>query len=152
MFEFYNNRIYFSALIKSISTLIKFAQSERHSNIYIDRIMAEFVKFLNPDHHGYSFTTTQQEHKGVQKNVCFIIYALNFKNDFLIKHCKRTLQKDIDRKALELHLVSTSAFIEASGCQLPGKEVGDSSSTKTESQCPKSYLMGTNFSKLHPKI
>ena len=36
-------------------------------------------------------------------------------------------------KALELHLVSTSAFIEAFGFQLPGKEDGDSSSTKTES-------------------
>ena len=60
--------------------------------------MVEFVKFLNschPDHHGYSYTTTQQEHKGVQKKVCFIIYALNFKDDFLIKHFKRTLQKDI---------------------------------------------------------
>ena len=104
------------------------------------------------DHHGYSYTTTQQEHKGVQKKVCFIIYALNFKDDFLIKHCKRTLQKDIDKKALELYLFSTSAFIEASSCQLPGKEVGDSSSIKTESQSPKSYLMGTSFSKLHPKI
>ena len=77
---------------------------------------------------------------------------MNFRDDFLIKHCKRTLQKDIDRKALELHLVSTSAFIEASGCQLLGNEVGDSSSTKTESQSPKSYLMGTSISKLHPKI
>ena len=55
-------------------------------------------------------------------------------------------------KALELHLVSTSAFIEALGCQLPGKEDGDSSSTKTELQSLISYLMGTSFSKLHPKI
>ena len=55
-------------------------------------------------------------------------------------------------KALELHLVSTSAFIEASGCQLPGKEDGDSSSTMTESQSLNSYLMGRSFSKLHPKI
>ena len=55
-------------------------------------------------------------------------------------------------KALELHLVNTSAFIEASGCQLLGKEDGDSSSTKTKSQSPKSYLMGISFSKLHPKI
>ena len=53
---------------------------------------------------------------------------------------------------MELHLVSTSAFIEAFGCQLLGKEDGDSSSTKTESQSLKSYLMGTSFSKLHPKI
>ena len=66
VFEFHNNQIYFSALIKSISTLIKFAQSERYSNIYIyiqiDRIMVKFAKFLNsshPDHHGYSYTTTQ---------------------------------------------------------------------------------------------
>ena len=55
-------------------------------------------------------------------------------------------------QALELHLVSTNAFIEASGCQLLGKEEGDSSSTMTKSQSLKSYLMGTRFSKLHPKI
>ena len=55
-------------------------------------------------------------------------------------------------KALELYFVSTSAFIEASGCQLPGKEDGDSSSTKIELQSLNSYLMGTSFSKLHPKI
>nr|POF00842.1 hypothetical protein CFP56_68089 [Quercus suber] len=64
-------------------------------------------------------------------------------------------QKDLFQKthqALELHLVNTGAFIEALGCQLPGKEDGDSSSTKTESQSLKSYLMGTSFSKLHPKI
>ena len=36
-------------------------------------------------------------------------------------------------KALKLHLVSTSAFIEALSCQLLAKEDGDSSSTKTES-------------------
>nr|POF21756.1 hypothetical protein CFP56_71506 [Quercus suber] len=64
-------------------------------------------------------------------------------------------QKDLFQKtlqALELHLVSTGAFIEALGCQLPGKEDGDSSSTKIESQSLKSYLMGTSFSKFHPKI
>ena len=55
-------------------------------------------------------------------------------------------------KALKLHLVSTSAFIEAFGFQLPGKEDGDSSSTKTEPRSLKSYLMGTSFSKLHHKI
>ena len=55
-------------------------------------------------------------------------------------------------QALELHLVSTGAFIEALDCQLPGKEDGDSSSIKTELQSLKSYLMGTSFSKLHPKI
>nr|POE80790.1 hypothetical protein CFP56_51818 [Quercus suber] len=55
-------------------------------------------------------------------------------------------------QALELHLVSTGAFIEALDCQLLGKEDGDSSSTMTESQSLKSYLMGTSFSKLHPKI
>ena len=55
-------------------------------------------------------------------------------------------------KALELHLVNTSAFIEALGSQLPGKEDGDSSSTKIEWQSLKSYLMETSFSKLHPRI
>ncbi|KAK9988643.1 hypothetical protein SO802_028882 [Lithocarpus litseifolius] len=64
-------------------------------------------------------------------------------------------QKSLFRKtlkALELHLVSTSAFIETLGCQLPGKEDEDLSSTKTEPQSIKRYLMGTSFSKLHPKI
>ena len=55
-------------------------------------------------------------------------------------------------QALELHLVSTGAFIEALGCQLPAKEDGDSSSIKTELQSLNRYLMGTSFSKLHPKI
>ncbi|KAL0001021.1 hypothetical protein SO802_014802 [Lithocarpus litseifolius] len=64
-------------------------------------------------------------------------------------------QKSLFRKtlkALVLHLVSTSAFIEALGCQLPGEEDGDSSSTKTEPQSLKRYLMGISFSKPHPKI
>ena len=55
-------------------------------------------------------------------------------------------------QALELHLVSTEAFIEAFSCQLPGKEDGDSSSIKTKLQSLNSYLMVTSFSKLHPKI
>ena len=63
---------------------------------------------------------------------------------------KSLFQKTL--QALELHLVSTGALIEALGCQVPGKEDGDSSSTKTELQSLKSYLMGTSFSKLHPKI
>ena len=73
----------------------------------------------------------------------------NLQTAFTLRE-KPLFQKTL--KALELHLVSTSAFIEASGCQLPGKKDGDSSSTKTKSQSPKSYLMGTSFSKLHPKI
>ena len=63
---------------------------------------------------------------------------------------KHLFQKTL--QALELHLVSTRAFIEALGCQLPGKEDGDSSSKKIESQSLKSYIMGTSFSKLHPII
>ena len=53
-------------------------------------------------------------------------------------------QKPLFQKTLqvfELHLVSTGAFIKALGCQLPGKEDGDSSSTKTELQSLNSYLM-----------
>ena len=106
MFEFHNNRIYFSTLIKSVSTLIKFAQSEKYSNIYIDRIMAEFVNFLNsshPDHHGY-FHYSARAQRCIEK-VCFIIYALNFKDDFLIKHFKRTLQKDIDKKVFKINFI-----------------------------------------------
>ena len=64
-------------------------------------------------------------------------------------------QKPLFQKTLQaskLHLVSTNAFIEALGCQLLGKEDGDSSSTKIESRSLKSYIMGTSFSKLHPMI
>ena len=53
----------------------------------------------------------------------------NLQATFTLKK-KPLFQKTL--KALELHLVSTSAFIEALGCQLPGKEDGDSSSTKTK--------------------
>ena len=63
---------------------------------------------------------------------------------------KSLFQKTL--KALELYLVNTSAFIEALGYQLPGKEDGDSSSIMIESQSLNSNLMGTSFSKLHPKI
>ena len=73
----------------------------------------------------------------------------NLQAAFTLKQ-KPLFQKTL--KTLELHLVSTSAFIEALGCQLPSKEDGDSSSTKTELQSLISYLMGTSFSKLHPKI
>ena len=73
----------------------------------------------------------------------------NFQVAFTFRQ-KPLFQKTL--KALELHLDSTSAFIEALGSQLLGKEDGDSSSTKTKPQSLKSYLMGTSFSKLHPKI
>ena len=43
-------------------------------------------------------------HKGVQEKVCFIIYTLNFKNDFLIKHFKEIAQKDIGKKILKMNL------------------------------------------------
>ena len=71
-----------------------FSQNEIYSNTYMDRIMVDFEIFLNSTHsdrlhHDYSnTTTTQQEHKGAQRKVCFTIYTLNFKNDFLIKHFK----------------------------------------------------------------
>ena len=78
-----------------------FSQNEIYSNTYMDRVMADFVKFLNSTHfdklhHDCSNTTvTQLEHKGVQGNVCFIIYTLNFKNDFLIKYFKEISQKTL---------------------------------------------------------
>ncbi|KAK9988289.1 hypothetical protein SO802_028528 [Lithocarpus litseifolius] len=82
--------------------------------------------------------------------------STNMKQSKSCNHAAFTLkQKSLFRKtlkALELHLVNTSAFIEALGCQLLGKEDGDSSSTKIEPQSLKRYLMGTSFSKLHPKI
>ena len=69
-----------------------FSQNEIYSNTYKTyRIMVDFVEFLNsshPDidrlHHGYSHTTTQQEHKGVsslyqrQKFVFKFIKDINF--------------------------------------------------------------------------
>ena len=52
-----------------------FSQNEIYSRTYkTDRIMKDSVKFLNPNHfgidrlhHDYSYTTTQREHKGVEK-------------------------------------------------------------------------------------
>ena len=69
-----------------------FSQNEIYSKTYkMDRIMVDFVKFLNSSHpvidrlhHGYSHTTTQQEHKGVsslyqrQKFVFKFIKDINF--------------------------------------------------------------------------
>jgi len=56
-------------------------------------------------HHNFSnTTTTQQEHKGAQEKVFFIIYTLNFKNDFLIKHFEEISQKDIGKRILKLNL------------------------------------------------
>ena len=46
----------------------------------------------------------QQEHKGARGKVCFIIYTLNFKNDFLIKHFKEISQKDIGKRILKKNL------------------------------------------------
>ena len=72
--------------------------------------MVDFVKFLNSRHsdidklyYDYSYTTTQRVHKGVEKKVCSIIYTFNFKNDFLIKHFKGNLQKDIDREIFKMN-------------------------------------------------
>ena len=58
-----------------------FSQNEIYSNSCTDRIMADFEIFLNSTHsnrlhHDYSnTTTTQQEHKGAQEKVRFIIYT-----------------------------------------------------------------------------
>ena len=43
-------------------------------------------------------------HKSVEKEVCSIIYALNFINDFLIKHFKEISQKDIGERILKINL------------------------------------------------
>ena len=76
----------------------------------MDRIMVDFENFLNSTlsdrlHHDYSnTTTTQQEHKGAQGKVCFIIYTLSFKNEFLIKHFKEISQKNIGKRILKKNL------------------------------------------------
>ena len=50
------------------------------------------LTYFDRPHHDYSNTVaTQQEHKSVQRKVCFI-------NVFLIKHFEKTLQRDIDKK------------------------------------------------------
>ena len=73
--------------------------------------MVDFVKFLNSRHsdtdrlcQDFSYTTTQRQHKSVEKKVCSIIYALHFKNNFLIKHYKGILQKDIGKRILKMNL------------------------------------------------
>ena len=71
--------------------------------------MTDFVNSSHSEidrlYNNYSYTTTQREHKGIEKEVCFsIIYVLNFKNDFLIKHFKGILQKDIGKRALKMNL------------------------------------------------
>ena len=61
-FSIIDERLYGEAL---------FSQREIYSNTYMDRLMADFVKFMNSTrfdrlHHDCSNTTvTQQEHKGV---------------------------------------------------------------------------------------
>ena len=45
-----------------------------------------------------------KKHKSVEKEVCSIIYALNFINDFLIKHFKKISQKDIGKRVLKMNL------------------------------------------------
>ena len=73
--------------------------------------MASFVNFLDSNHsnidklhYDYFYITTQREHKGVQKPVCFIIYALNLKKYSLLKYFKGTLYKDIGKKILKMNL------------------------------------------------
>ena len=82
----------------------------------MDRIILDFKNILNLTyfdrlHHDCSNTiVTQQEHKSVQRDVCFIIYTLNYKNDFLIKHFKKTLQRNIGKKVFKIN--STKALQE----------------------------------------
>ena len=118
-FNFFTRKFNHKFLIDSSQTIIVvdkrlygealFSQDEIYSNTYMHRIKLDFKNLLNSTyfdrlHHDYSkTTTTQQEHKGVQRKVCSIIYTLNFKNDFLIKHFKKTLQKDIDRKFFKIN-------------------------------------------------
>ena len=82
-----------------------FSQDEIYSNTYMDRIILDFKNILNLTyfhrlHHDCSNTiTTQQEHKNIQRKVCFIINAFLA---FLIKHFEKILQKDVDRKTFKI--------------------------------------------------
>ena len=49
-------------------------------------------------------TTTQQEHRSVQRKVCFIINAFLA---LLIKHFEKTLQEDIDIKVFKINFTET---------------------------------------------
>ena len=81
------------------------SQNEIYSKIYMDRIILDFKNLLNLTyfdriHHDYSNTaTTQQEHKDVQRKVCFIINAFLA---FLKKHFEKISQKHIDRKTFKI--------------------------------------------------
>ena len=78
-----------------------FSQDEIYSNTYMDRIILDFKNLLNLTHfdrihHDCSNTaTTQQEHKDVQRKVCFIINAFLA---FLIKHFENISQKTLIEK------------------------------------------------------
>ena len=89
------------------------SQNEIYSDIYMDRIILDFINLLNPTHFDRlhqdcsNTTVTQQEHKNVRRKVCFIINAFLA---FLIKHFEKILQKDVDRKTFKITF--TEAFQE----------------------------------------
>ena len=78
----------------------------------MDRIILDFKNILNLTyfdriHHDCSNTaTTQQEHKNVQRKVCFIINAFlaflikHFEN--ILQHFEKILQKDVERKTFKI--------------------------------------------------
>ena len=83
-------------------------QNEIYSIAYrTNRIIIDLVRILNFSHSDtnrlyHDTTTTQQEHKSVQRKVYFIINAFLA---FLIKHFEKTLQKDIDRKVFKINFI-----------------------------------------------
>ena len=86
-----NERLYGEALL----------QNKRYSIVYrTNKIIIDLVRILNFSHsdtnrlYHDTTTTTQQEHKSVQRKIYSIINAFLA---FLIKHFEKTLQKDIDR-------------------------------------------------------
>ena len=91
-FNFLTNKVNYKSLIDFPQTIIVidkrlygealfhiFSQSETYSKTYkTERIMADFVKFLNSRHsdidrlcQDYSYTTTQRLHKSVEKKSLF---------------------------------------------------------------------------------
>ena len=83
-------------------------QNERYSIVYrTNKIIIDLVRILNFSHSDtnrlyHDTTTTQQEHKSVQRKVYFIINAFLA---FLIKHFEKTLQKEIDRKVFKINFI-----------------------------------------------
>ena len=70
-------------------------QIDSYNNSFLEKINKK-LEFLENIERSITIVF-RKKYKSVQEKVCFIIYAINFKNNFLLKDFKGILQKDIDR-------------------------------------------------------